>query len=87
MVLFHELKQVLALREHTNKILVYGTMLPFNLIHSTDPLLYLQNTSKNLKFSRVIKIDQWHDICQMITADYCRVSVGTIYSFLSRSLC
>ena len=57
MVLFHELKQVLALREHTNKILVYGTMLPFNLIHSTDPLLYFQKTSKNLKFSGVIKID------------------------------
>ena len=63
MVLFHELKQVLALREHTNKILVYGTRLPFNLIHSTDLLLYFQKTSKNLELSRVIKRDQWHEMC------------------------
>ena len=66
MVFFYELEQVHAVWEHKNSILVYASMLAFNLIHSTTVFLYSQKTSKIsgfLKSLGVKKRDQWYEMC------------------------
>ena len=50
-------------KEHGNQILVYATMLPFNLSHFTGLVLYSQKTSENLiVWSRQVIREQWHEM-------------------------